>query len=300
MKPITQAQPAVAIVRKLAIVLFLVSGATGLIYEITWMRLFGTVFGNTVLAASTVLTAFMLGLALGSWLLGKLADRLRRPLRFYGALEVAIAAYAFAFPTILQHVDQFYLWFYQTYQPGFYLLNLVRFGASVVILLLPTAFMGGTLPMLSSLWAIPAAHGEPETGTGRSVGLLYAVNSFGAVIGSFLTGYFLIRLWGVNASIYMAAAANAVIGAAALFLSFTLRARRVVRNTSKREQLAQEIARVEMSPKDEPTCVYSTGRRRAVLLSVFLAGFCAWRWKCCGHGCWCLSWRPPRMPLPAC
>jgi len=274
-RSITQAQPVVAVVRKLAIPLFLVSGATGLIYEVTWMRLFGTVFGNTVLAASTVLTAFMLGLAVGSWLFGKLADRSRQPLRFYGALEAAIAAYAFAFPTILQHVDRFYLWFYQTYEPGFYLLNLVRFGASVVILLLPTAFMGGTLPILSSLWAIPAAHGETQAGTGRSVGLLYAINSFGAVIGSFLTGYFLIRLWGVNASVYMAAAANAAIGAAALLLSFTLRARRVVRDTSKREQLAQEIALAEMSPKEEPTCIYSTGRRRAVLLSVFLAGFCA-------------------------
>jgi len=274
-KSITQAQPVVAIVRKLAIPLFMVSGATGLIYEITWMRLFGTVFGNTVLAASTVLTAFMLGLAVGSWLLGKLADRSRQPLRFYGVLEVAIAAYAFAFPTILQHVDRFYLWFYQTYQPGFYLLNLVRFGASVVILLLPTAFMGGTLPMLSSLWAIPAAHGESQTSTGRSVGLLYAINSFGAVIGSFLTGYFLIRLWGVNASIYMAAAANAVIGAAALLLSFILRARRVVRDSSKREQLAQETALAEMNRKEEPTSVYSTGQKRAVLLSMFLAGFCA-------------------------
>jgi spermidine synthase len=265
----------VGIIRKLAILLFLVSGATGLIYEITWMRLFGTVFGNTVLAASTVLTAFMLGLAVGSWLFGKLADRSRHPLRFYGWLEVAIGAYAFAFPTILQHVDQFYLWFYQTYQPGFYLLNLVRFGVSVVILLLPTAFMGGTLPMLSSLWAIPAVHGESQTGTGRSVGLLYAINSFGAVIGSFLTGYFLIRLWGVSASIYMAAVANTAIGAAALLLSFTLRARRVVRDSTKREQLAQETALAGTRQEEEPAAVYSTGQRRAVLLGVLLAGFCA-------------------------
>lgn len=275
MKAIAQAQPAVAIVRKLAIPLFLVSGATGLIYEITWMRLFGTVFGNTVLAASTVLTAFMLGLAVGSWLFGKLADRSRHPLRFYGGVEVAIGAYAFAFPTLLQYVDQFYLWFYQTCHPGFYLLNLVRFGVSVIILLLPTAFMGSTLPLLSSLWAIPAAHGESQTGAGRTVGLLYAINSFGACLGSFLTGYFLIRLWGVSSSIYMAAMANVAIGVAALLLSFSLRARHVVSNSSRQAQLVQEKIIAGMSHEQGPTSVCSAGQRRAVLGSVLLAGFCA-------------------------
>ena len=69
------AQPKVSVIRKLVIPLFLVSGATGLVYEVVWMRSLGTVFGNTVLAASTILTSFMLGLALGGWLLGRLADR---------------------------------------------------------------------------------------------------------------------------------------------------------------------------------------------------------------------------------
>src|SRR5512137_830628 len=105
-------------VRKLVVPLFLVSGATGLVYEVVWMRSLGTVFGNTVLAASTVLTAFMLGLALGSWLLGRAADRLRRPLRTYSYLELCLGAYAFAFPTILLYVDRFYLWFYQACEPG--------------------------------------------------------------------------------------------------------------------------------------------------------------------------------------
>ena len=113
------AQPRVSIIRKLVLPLFLVSGATGLIYEVTWMRSLGSVFGNTVFAASTVLTAFMLGLALGGWLFGKLADRIRRPLRFYAFLELAVGVYAFTFPALLRLVDPFYFWFYRSYQPGF-------------------------------------------------------------------------------------------------------------------------------------------------------------------------------------
>ena len=162
------AQPRVSVIRKAVVLLFLVSGATGLVYEVVWMRSLGTVFGNTVLAASTVLTAFMLGLALGSWLLGRAADRLRRPLRWYAYLELCLGAYAFAFPTILLHVDRFYLWFYQAYEPGFFLLNVVRFLVSMGILLLPTLLMGGTLPVLSALWTIPVEQRDRGRRTGRA------------------------------------------------------------------------------------------------------------------------------------
>ena len=153
MKATTQGLPVSPNHRGLILPLFLISGATGLVYEVTWMRSLGTVFGNTVFAASTILTAFMLGLAIGSWLLGRHADRMTRPLRLYAWLELGIGVYAFAFPAILNAVDRFYLWFYQTCQPGPHTLNLVRFVVSILILLLPTVLMGGTLPVLSGLWA---------------------------------------------------------------------------------------------------------------------------------------------------
>lgn len=267
------ALPRVSIVRKLVLALFLVSGATSLVYEVTWMRSLGTVFGNTVLAASTTLTAFMLGLALGSWLFGKLADRIRWPLTFYGCLELAVGLYAFAFPAILQLVDKFYLWFYGTYEPGFYVLNLVRFGMSVAILLLPTALMGGTLPVLSALWVIPADRQETGRGTGQSVGLLYAINTFGAVFGSFLGGYYLVRLLGVSHSVYVTAAANMLIGMLGLLMSFAVKPRRVVHDTSKRQQLAREPAKAQGHQIEAVGEVYAPGRRRAILLAVFGAGF---------------------------
>ncbi len=267
------AQPRVSVIRKAVILLFLVSGATGLIYEVVWMRSLGTVFGNTVLAASTVLTAFMLGLALGSWLLGRVADRLRRPLRLYSYLELGLGVYAFAFPTILLHVDRFYLWFYQACEPGFYVLNLVRFLVSMGILLLPTLLMGGTLPVLSALWTIPVEQHDRGRRTGQSVGLLYAVNTFGAVAGSFLAGYFLIRILGVSRSIYFTAAANVLIGALALLLSLGVKPRGAPGSTANRQPSSRPKAlAMPPIPLDSPA---DHGKRTAVLASIFVAGFCA-------------------------
>src|SRR3989475_10324550 len=77
---------------------FVLSGATGLIYEVIWARMLGLVFGATTLAISTVLAAFMGGLALGSALAGRTAARLRRALRTYGLIEIAIAGYALLVP----------------------------------------------------------------------------------------------------------------------------------------------------------------------------------------------------------
>jgi len=256
-------------IRRAVVLLFLVSGATGLVYEVVWMRSLGTVFGNTVLAASTVLTAFMLGLALGGWLLGRRADRVRQPLRLYSYLELGIGIYAFAFPSILSYVDRFYLWFYQAWEPGFTLLNLVRFVVSLIILLLPTFLMGGTLPVLSALWTIPVQPRARGRRTGQSVGLLYAVNTFGAVVGSFLAGYFLIRIFGVSRSVYFTAGANTLIGLLALLLSLGIRPRGV----------EPEAPPQGKGPKPLPVAAGATPterrRQTLVLVSIFVAGFCA-------------------------
>ena len=84
--------------RRLLYLIFFASGATGLVYEVIWVRITGLVFGNTSFSIATVIGAFMAGLALGSWLLGKLADQFERPLRLYGILEILIGISAFLVP----------------------------------------------------------------------------------------------------------------------------------------------------------------------------------------------------------
>src|SRR3977135_2871139 len=87
---------------RLISICFVLSGATGLIYEVLWARMLGLVFGATTLAVSTVLAAFMGGLALGSALAGRNGAGVRSPVRAYGLLEVGIALYALAVPLLFR------------------------------------------------------------------------------------------------------------------------------------------------------------------------------------------------------
>src|SRR5262252_6081055 len=88
--------------------IFFLSGSTGLVYEVIWVRLTGLVFGNTSHAISVVLGAFMAGLALGSWWLGRKADRVSNPLRFYGLLEIGIGLSASLVPFTFRWLDGLY------------------------------------------------------------------------------------------------------------------------------------------------------------------------------------------------
>src|SRR5215203_6133758 len=149
---------------------FVVSGATGLIYEVLWARMLGLVFGATTLAVSTVLAAFMGGLALGSALAGKLAPRIRRPIALYGWMEIGIAAYALIVPLLFRWIDQVYALIWQQFQPGFYVFSLWRFVLSSIVLLVPTTLMGATLPVLAAALVNSSARYS------NSVTKLYAYN----------------------------------------------------------------------------------------------------------------------------
>ncbi len=272
-----ETMPRISTVRKAVLPLFLVSGATGLIYEITWTRVFGVVFGNTVFAVSTVLTGFMLGLALGSWLLGRIADKSSHPLKLYAFLELGIGAYALLFPTIIAGTDVFYRWFFRSFHPTFYPMSLARFVLSIAILILPTALMGGTLPVLSKLWANPSRKKSSEPRVGQSVGLLYAINTFGAVTGSFLAGYILMRVLGVRNTIYLAASANVVVGALAFIVSRYSGHRQVAMapgaSTAKRALREGRHSRKSRRASEVPKELKK--KRLIVLAAVGLAGSCA-------------------------
>src|SRR5215470_15259944 len=106
---------------------FFISGAAGLIYEIVWIRMLGLVFGHTVHAVTTVLVAFMTGLALGSYLCGRLADRIENLLKTYGLLEIAIGLYCLFTPWLLEGIQLIYVWFGRTFMPTFMEFTLIQF-----------------------------------------------------------------------------------------------------------------------------------------------------------------------------
>jgi spermidine synthase len=191
-------------------VCFVLSGATGLIYEILWARMLGLVFGATTLAVSTVLAAFMGGLALGSALAGRLAPRIRKPVSAYGWMEIGIAGYALVVPFLFHAVDDLYAAIWQQLQPGFFTFTLLRFALSCLLLLVPTTLMGATLPVLSAALLRAAGHDS------NSVTRLYACNLVGAILGTLVAGFVLLPLVGVRTTIVIAAAINIFVGCLAL------------------------------------------------------------------------------------
>ncbi len=203
--------------RYIIALLFFISGMAGLIYEVVWTRMFTTVFGNTVYAASAILTAFMLGLALGSFLIGRISSRIRSPLKTFALLEGGIAIYALLIPMVVKLSHVFYSLIYNPLSSNLYLLSIIRFLVSCLILLPPTILMGGTLPILCR--AVVRRKGD----VGGKVGTLYSLNTFGAVAGCFLAGFVLIAALGVKRSMYVAAGMNMAVALAAFYLSRSLR-----------------------------------------------------------------------------
>ena len=191
---------------------FVLSGATGLIYEVLWARMLGLVFGATTLAVSTVLAAFMGGLALGSAVAGRLADRITRPLRVYGLIEIGVAVYALLVPFLFTVVDNLYAFIWQQFQPGFFVFSLWRFVLSCVLLLVPTTLMGATLPVLSAALLRSAKRNS------NSVTRLYACNLVGAILGTLVAGFLLLPSIGVRATIIVAASLNIMVGVIAIFV----------------------------------------------------------------------------------
>jgi spermidine synthase len=187
-------------------ILFFVSGLTGLIYQVAWARMFSVVFGNTTLAVSTVLAAFMGGLALGSLILGRAGDRFQRPVFAYGILEILIGLFAFLFPWLIARLQGLYSAIFAALEESTLPLVVIRFTLSFLLILLPTTLMGGTLPILSKFAAREIPH------VGRRIGGLYAVNTFGAVLGTVCTGFLLLEFVGVRASVYLSGSMSLLVG----------------------------------------------------------------------------------------
>ncbi len=195
---------------------FLFSGASGLAFEVIWMRKLALVFGNTVYAVSTVVAVFMGGLALGSWLFGRLADRSDKLLRLYVLIELGIAVLGVVISLgLLPVLDGVYTSLHSSGLDSGVLLMMVRFLLSAAIMLAPTALMGGTLPIVGRY--LVRSHGE----LGAKIGTLYGLNTVGAVIGTLATGFWLIMLYGETVSVMIAACGNLVAAALATVVLVT-------------------------------------------------------------------------------
>lgn len=185
-----------------ALVCFFLSGAAGLIYQVVWTRMLTQIFGNTTYAIATVLSAFMAGLAAGSYVFGRIADRRKNDFLLYGILEAGVGLYGFLVPWLFELGAKIYIPLFQLSSSHPFLFNLLLFILSFFLLVLPTVLMGATLPVLSRFFI------RSFSQLARRVGDLYATNTLGAVLGCGFAGYYLIPALGMRKTVYLAAALN--------------------------------------------------------------------------------------------
>ncbi len=186
---------------------FFLTGLTGLVYELVWIRLLILAFGSTQFAITTVLVTFMSGLALGSLVFGRVMDRTAMPLRVYAGIEAVLGLYCIVSPAVFLGVRTLYGALSggagAAHIAGF---EWAQFILSFAALIIPTTLLGGTLPALVKHLA--SASGR----VGFHTAVPYAVNTIGAVAGCLAAGFFLLYFLGLTTTLYAAGALDLAVG----------------------------------------------------------------------------------------
>jgi spermidine synthase len=196
---------------------FFLSGVSGLVYQIVWVRMLTRYLGSTTAATATVLCVFMGGLAVGAFIGGKIADRVRARLLGYAVLEIGIAFGALLSSfAIIAVLGGYYVALYDAFGRSYLYLTTVRVLFSMMCLLLPTVLMGATLPILVAFVSHRKSHFQ------HGLGRLYSMNTFGAVLGVLITGFFLIGNIGESLSLLVAALLNLIAACLACLLQARL------------------------------------------------------------------------------
>lgn len=215
-----------------------------------WLRLLALVFGVTVYAASTVLAGFMAGLGLGSFVAGRLAARITRPLAAFGIAEALVGVTAFVSPVVLDALTQVWVRIHPSLPDSLAMITIIRFVVAFLVLIVPTSLMGATLPLV-----IKSAVAREDRIGGR-IGLLYAINTTGAIVGALGAGFYLISGIGVEMSFRIAALTNLAIGVVAVAAAYTM---------------PPQPAKPAAAPAapTEPSALSITGAQRQIVLWTF-------------------------------
>jgi spermidine synthase len=185
------------------------SGFCALIYQTTWLREFRLIFGASTAASAAVLGVFMAGLGFGGIILGRRSETKAQPLAFYAKLELLIAISAALSPLLIWATRHLYISMGGTQALGLAGGTVVRLLLSAIILGVPTFLMGGTLPAAARA-AVP-----PDDTSRRAIGILYGVNTLGAVTGAAAATFFLFETFGNHLTLWLAAVLNVLIALSA-------------------------------------------------------------------------------------
>ncbi len=203
----------------LVVILFVVSGATGLVDQLCFSKYLGYIVGSTAHAVSAVLAAFMAGLAMGAQLGGRYAARIKRPLLAYGVLELAVAVSVALSPFAFRALTPFYVSLARSMPNSLAAISALRWCLAMLVVIIPTTAMGATLPFLSRALGQGAARSPEEAQhRARRLGVLYAANTAGGAFGALGAAYAVLPVLGLAHTVIAAAVGSAGIGVVATVL----------------------------------------------------------------------------------
>ena len=249
--------------QRIIYICFLISGAAGLIYEVVWARQLSLFLGITTYANTAVITAYMAGLAAGSLVIGRLADRHGDSLRLYAWLEVGVGLYAATTPWLLTWMHAAYAGAAGSLGVTGTVSHLLRFALALLLLLVPTFLMGGTLPLL--VRGLTSSFPDLAGVTGR----LYGINTLGATLGTWAAGYLLLPGFGVRSTIFLGVLMN--LGVAAAILALRRRIAPAEIATGKDDKPPSPGKRVRRTAPEVD--VLSPAVARALLIGFTISGF---------------------------
>lgn len=246
---------------------FFLSGCSGLMYQTVWVRMLTRVLGATTHATATVLVVFMAGLALGAYLSGRFADRLRRPLLVYSAIELAIAGLGLiASFFVIEGVGMVYVHTYDWIGNAPATLLAARVVFVLLCLLLPTVLMGATLPLMIAFITRLGQHFQ------SSLGWLYAINTYGAVAGVLVTGFYLLGEFGERFSLGIAAGFNLLAAVIAWWLHQSSKSNDIQAGQTEAVRNDTVVSSPVPSEVIQP---FSIAIRRLALITIFASGMAA-------------------------
>lgn len=191
---------------------FFSSGFAALLYQVVWLKYLNLLFGSTTHATAAVLSAFMFGLAAGSWFSVKFRSLFRSPLRSYGLFEIAVGVFALLFPFIYSGFMIPFRLIFNSVGPQTLWYNILTFLLAFAVLLIPTSLMGATLPLLSQYVMQEGEDDKNKSLISRKIGYLYAVNTIGAVAGIIFSAFLFIPNLGLHATISVGVLINLSVG----------------------------------------------------------------------------------------
>jgi len=243
---------------------FFVSGLAGLIYEILWNKYLALFIGSTGRAHVMTLVVFMGGLALGSAVFGRRADRIRNPLALYIALEMGVGLCGVAYPFLFEPYRNGFITLARALGLTSWALMTAKLIFCSLTILLPTFLMGGTLPVLGRYLV-----GRLED-LGPRVATLYYVNTFGAFVGCLQAGFIMIRVYGLRWAMLIAAGLNF-----AVCLLASLLMQQKYREADRAVVLSTFNLELQTRDSELETQVYPRAMRTAVLVTIGISGFVA-------------------------